>query len=93
MFTCNEYFAGQEMSPAFPTADKPATVGVLAPGDYSCATAAAESSTLIGSEAVVTLPDASESRRFAAGASFAVSGDSACTLHVPVATAYLGGCG
>ena len=89
MFKCNEYFDGKVMSLAFNTADRPATVGVMAPGDYSFGTEAPETMTVVSGELIVTLPGQDQAQRFGAGESFDVPGDSRFEVQVPMETAYL----
>lgn len=45
MFKVNEYFDGTVKSIAFGTAEGPATIGVMAPGEYESAPASARSCT------------------------------------------------
>ena len=42
MFKVNEYFDGKVKSLAFKTADGPATIGVMAPGEYEYGTSTVE---------------------------------------------------
>ena len=45
MFKVNEYFDGTVKSIAFGTAEGPATIGVMAPGEYEFGTASVKSCT------------------------------------------------
>jgi len=89
MFKCNEYFDGKVKSLAFQTADKPATIGVMATGEYTFSTEAPEAVTVVSGELIVTLPGSSDTQRVGPGKSFDVPGNSAFDVRVPVDSAYL----
>lgn len=89
MFNCNEYFDGKVKSLAFQTPDKPATVGVMAAGEYTFSTDAAEVMTVVNGELIVTLPGSSEAKSYSAGESFNVPANSSFEVRVPVDSAYL----
>jgi len=89
MFKCNEYFDGKVKSLAFQTPDKAATVGVMAAGDYTFATAEAEIMTVVSGELIVTLPGSDSAKSFVTGDSFNVPANSSFDVRVPVDTAYL----
>ena len=89
MFKCNEYFDGKVKSLAFETSDKPATVGVMAMGDYTFSTNEAEIMSVVSGELIVTLPGNGEAKSFSAGESFDVPANSSFDVRVPVDTAYL----
>lgn len=89
MFTVNEYFDGTVKSIAFTQQEGPATIGVMAPGEYEFGTAAPESLHVVSGALTVLLPGAAEWETFAAGARFEVPGDSRFQLKVAVDTAYL----
>ena len=85
----NEYFDGNVKSIGFQTATLPATVGVMAPGEYEFGTSQKETMTVVSGELVVKLPGESEFRAYPAGASFVVEANQSFQLQVAVATAYL----
>ncbi|GLW71109.1 UPF0345 protein [Kitasatospora phosalacinea] len=89
MLKVNEYFDGTVKSVAFTSADGPATVGVMAPGEYEFGTAAPEVMHVVSGALTVKLPGAEEWRTFSAGERFSVPGDSKFQLQVSVDTAYL----
>ncbi|MGW1510669.1 pyrimidine/purine nucleoside phosphorylase [Streptomyces sp. NPDC002394] len=89
MFTVNEYFDGTVKSIAFTQEEGPATIGVMAPGEYEFGTAAAEAMHVVSGALTVLLPGATEWETFAAGTRFEVPGDSRFQLKVAVDTAYL----
>lgn len=89
MLDVNEYFDGQVKSIGFQTATLPATVGVMAPGEYEFGTSQKEVMTVVSGELVVKLPGADDWQTFAQGSHFVVEADRKFQLRVQVATAYL----
>ncbi|AZF33130.1 hypothetical protein C4J89_3672 [Pseudomonas sp. R4-35-07] len=88
MFKVNEYFDGTVKSIAFGTAEGPATIGVMAPGEYEFGTDQREIMHVVSGALIVKLPDA-EWETFAAGSQFNVPAKSKFQLKVGVDTAYL----
>ncbi|MBD1553805.1 pyrimidine/purine nucleoside phosphorylase [Pseudomonas typographi] len=89
MFKVNEYFDGTVKSIAFSTAQGPATLGVMAPGEYEFGTAQKEIMQVISGELVVKLPDSAGWETFSAGSQFSVPANSKFQLKVASDTAYL----
>ncbi len=89
MFKVNEYFDGKVKSIAFQGEQLPATVGVMAPGDYEFGTSQREVMTVISGALTVKLPGASDWQTFAAGSSFEVAANAKFQLQVRQDTAYL----
>lgn len=89
MFTTNEYFDGKVKSIAFQTETLPATVGVMAPGEYEFGTSQKETMTVVSGALTVMLPGAGDWRTFSQGESFVVEADRKFQLQVAVDTAYL----
>jgi hypothetical protein len=89
MFKVNEYFDGTVKSIAFDMVEGPATVGVMAPGEYEFGTSQLEVMHVIAGSLDVKLPDAEDYRTFAAGTQFTVPANSMFQLKVAVDTAYL----
>lgn len=89
MLKVNEYFDGKVKSIGFQTATLPATVGVMAPGDYEFGTSQKETMTVVSGSLTVKLPGAADWQRFDAGASFEVPANAKFQLKVAVDTAYL----
>ncbi|MFF5447196.1 pyrimidine/purine nucleoside phosphorylase [Streptomyces sp. NPDC012888] len=89
MFKVNEYFDGSVKSIAFTQEQGPATIGVMAPGEYEFGTAAPETMHVISGALTVRLPGAADWETFPAGSRFEVAGDSTFRLTVAVETAYL----
>ncbi|PYB86909.1 pyrimidine/purine nucleoside phosphorylase [Pseudomonas fulva] len=89
MFKVNEYFNGTVKSIAFTGEEGPATVGVMAPGEYEFGTAKREIMHVVSGELVVQLPGSDAWETFATGTQFNVPADSKFQLQVKVDTAYL----
>lgn len=89
MFKTNEYFDGKVKSIAFQTETLPATVGVMAAGDYTFNTADKEKMTVISGSLTITLPDDDSARTYTDGESFDVAANSSFNVTASCDTAYL----
>jgi hypothetical protein len=89
MFKINQYFDGQVASIAFQTATLPATVGVMAVGEFEFGTSQKETMTVVSGALTVKLPGASDWKTFAAGEHFVVDANEKFQLKVTEETAYL----
>ncbi|MBQ0760817.1 MAG: pyrimidine/purine nucleoside phosphorylase [Gammaproteobacteria bacterium] len=89
MIKHNSYFDNNVQSLGFATDTKPASVGVMAAGEYRFGTEAAERMEVISGALTVLLPGQTEWETFAAGQGFDVPGNSHFDLQVAVSTAYL----
>ncbi|CAM5729056.1 pyrimidine/purine nucleoside phosphorylase [Mycolicibacterium aubagnense] len=89
MFKVNEYFDGAVTSVAFTAPDGPATVGVMAVGEYEFGTSSLEIMHVVSGALTVKLPGSDEWETFAAGTQFTVPADSKFGVRVEVETAYL----
>lgn len=89
MFKVNQYFDGQVASIAFQTDTLPATVGVMAPGEYEFGTSQHETMQVVSGALTVKLPGSDTWQTFAAGGTFEVPANSRFQLKVAVDTAYL----
>lgn len=89
MFKVNQYFDGQVASIAFQTETLPATVGVMAPGEYEFDTSQHETMQVVSGALTVKLPGSDTWQTFAAGDTFEVPANSRFQLKVAVDTAYL----
>ncbi|MGE7992002.1 pyrimidine/purine nucleoside phosphorylase [Pseudomonas sp. NPDC089554] len=89
MFKVNEYFDGTVKSIGFSGENGPATVGVMAPGEYEFGTAKREIMHVVAGALTVKLPGSDSWETFAAGSQFNVPADSKFQLQVKVDTAYL----
>jgi uncharacterized protein YaiE (UPF0345 family) len=85
----NEYFDGKVKSISFQTATLPATVGVMAPGDYEFPTSQKETMTVVSGALTVKLPGSDDWLEFKAGSGFVVDANETFQLKVAVDTAYL----
>lgn len=90
MFKSNEYFDGKVKSIAFTTnCGSPATVGVMAPGEYEFGTTTVEYMTVVSGALTVKLPESSDWQTFQKGETFIVEKDTKFQLIVKEDTAYL----
>ncbi|GAV21221.1 23S rRNA (adenine2030-N6)-methyltransferase [Mariprofundus micogutta] len=89
MFKTNEYFDGKVKSIAFETAEGPATVGVMAEGEYEFGTSCKEIMSVTSGAMDVKLPGADAWMSFVAGDEFMVEADQAFGVRVKGQTAYL----
>ncbi len=89
MFKVNEYFDGTVKSIGFEMADGPATIGVMAPGEYEFGTGKREIMHVVAGALTVKLPGSDSWETFAAGSKFEVPADSKFQLKVASDTAYL----
>ena len=89
MFKTNEYFDGKVKSMAFQTETLPATVGVMAPGDYTFNTADKEKMTVVSGAMTIKRKEDNETITFSSGESFNVDADSSFEVKISVETAYL----
>ena len=89
MLNVNEYFDGNVKSIGFQTATLPASVGVMAAGEYTFSTAKKEVMTVVSGARTVKLPGADDWQTFEAGSHFIVEADASFDLKVAEETAYL----
>lgn len=89
MFKVNEYFDGTVKSIAFGMSEGPATIGVMAAGDYEFGTNQLEVMHVIAGALTVKLPGSEQWKTFAAGTQFTVPANSKFQLKVAQDTAYL----
>lgn len=89
MFKTNEYFDGKVKSIAFQTETLPATVGVMAVGEYEFGTSQKEYMTVTSGALTVKLPGTEEWKTFSQGETFTVEANQSFQLKVAVETSYL----
>ncbi|SNY45514.1 hypothetical protein SAMN06297280_0909 [Arsukibacterium tuosuense] len=89
MFNVNQYFDGKVASIAFAGEKLPATVGVMAPGEYEFATSQHEVMTVISGALTVLLPGATTWLTFNSGQFFEVAANVKFQVKVNQDTAYL----
>ena len=88
MFKTNEYFDGNVKSIAFQTESLPATVGVMAPGNYVFNTEEKETMTVVSGSLTIKMAG-EQPQTYNAGESFNVATNSSFDVSVTVETAYL----
>lgn len=88
MFKTNEYFEGKVKSIAFQGKNKPATVGVMAAGDYVFNTADKEKMTVVSGEMKIKFNADEEMQSYTAGQSFDVAENSTFDVNVTADCAY-----
>jgi hypothetical protein len=89
MFTVNEYFNGKVKSIAFTASTGPATVGVMAAGEYEFGTVKKEIMTVVSGELMVQLPGETAWKSHRAGGTFTVPPNRKFKLIVSEESAYL----
>lgn len=89
MFKVNQYFDGKVTSIAFAGDQLPATVGVMAAGEYEFGTSQHEVLSIISGELSVLLPGQTEWQTFSQGDQFEVDAQQKFQLKVLRDTAYL----
>jgi uncharacterized protein YaiE (UPF0345 family) len=89
MFKVNEYFGGRVKSIAFQTPEGPATIGVMAPGEYEFGTSTMEIMSVVSGVLTVRLPGAAEWKAYRAGDKFIVEKDRKFQLKVSADASYL----
>ncbi|UTF61016.1 pyrimidine/purine nucleoside phosphorylase [Gilvimarinus sp. DA14] len=89
MFNVNNYFEGKVASIAFAGEKLPATVGVMAPGDYEFGTSQREYMKVISGALTVKLPGSDDWVTYGAGEEFIVEAQQKFGVKVESDTAYL----
>jgi len=89
MFKTNEYFDGKVKSIAFEGNDGPATVGVMAPGEYEFGTSTKEIMQLVSGSMDVKLPGSDEWVSIAKGETFIVEADQKFGVKIGEESSYL----
>lgn len=89
MLEVNEYFEGKVKSIGFKTRTLPATVGVMAVGEYEFSTSKKETMTVVSGCLTVKLPGSEEWNDYQQGAVFEVGANETFHLKVGEETAYL----
>ncbi len=89
MFKTNEYFEGKVKSIAFTTNKGPATVGVMAVGEYEFGTSTKEYMTVTSGKLTVKLPGETEWKEFVANETFIVESGVKFLVKVEEESSYL----
>ena len=89
MFKTNEYFNGKVKSIAFKTAEGPATIGVMASGEYEFGTSTVEYMTVVSGKLTVRLPESKEWKDYKPFETFIVEKGKKFQLIVKEESSYL----
>ena len=89
MFKTNEYFDGKVKSIAFETPEGPATIGVMAKGEYEFGTSTVEYMTVVSGKLTVQQPDETDWKEYTPTQTFIVKANAKFKLKVEVDSAYL----
>ncbi len=89
MFKVNEYFGGNVKSLAFDNGGTPATIGVMAAGEYEFGTSQIEIMQVVSGVMNIKLPDVAEWKEFKAGDTFRVEAGKKFQLKIPATASYL----
>ncbi len=89
MIKVNEYFDGNVRSLGFATSEGPASIGVMAAGEYEFGTSTVEIMTVITGKLTVRLPGRDDWKEYGPGASFTVGAGEKFQLKVQSDTSYL----
>ena len=88
MFKTNSYFDNQVLSVAFDSNEGKATVGVMAPGEYTFGTTSKEYMTVTSGEMEVQLPGSSEWKTYKPYEMFEIEANQSFNVKVSVDTSY-----
>ena len=88
MFKVNEYFDGKVKSIAFQTEEGPATIGVMAPGEYVFGTSSIEYMTITSGLMSVLLPEDDDWKNFREFETFKVGKDQEFKVKISEDTSY-----
>ena len=89
MFDTNEYFDGKVKSIAYETPEGPATIGVMAPGDYEFGTSKKEFMTVVSGKLVVLLPNEDEWKEYGPNETFIVDPNVKFKVKVEANSSYI----
>jgi hypothetical protein len=89
MFKTNEYFDGNVKSIAFEDANGPATLGVMAKGEYEFGTSTKEFMTVTSGKMTVQLPGTNEWKTFTQFETFEVEKDQKFKVKLDDQASYL----
>lgn len=89
MFKTNVYFDGKVKSIAFQATNKPATLGVMAAGEYEFSTGDREKMTVVSGEMTIQLSGDSPSVTYRVGESFEVEANATFQVSIKADCAYL----
>ena len=88
MFKTNEYFDGKVKSIAYETIEGPATIGVMAAGEYEFGTSSVEHMTVTSGKMIIQLSGETEWKEYTEFETFIVPKDSKFKLKIAEDTTY-----
>jgi purine/pyrimidine-nucleoside phosphorylase len=88
MFKVNDYFDGKVKSIAFENADGPATIGVMAPGEYEFGTSTTEYMTVTSGALEIQLQGESKWKTYKPFETFVVPKDSKFKVKIEQESSY-----
>ncbi len=88
MFKTNSYFDNKVLSIAFDSNEGNATVGVMAPGEYTFGTTSKEYMTVVSGEMEVQLPGSTDWKTYKPYEMFEVEANQSFNVKVSVDTSY-----
>jgi purine/pyrimidine-nucleoside phosphorylase len=88
MFKTNEYFDGKVKSIAYQTAEGPATIGVMAAGEYEFGTSSVEYMTVTSGKMIIQLAGETDWKEYKEFETFIVPKDSKFKLKIAEDTTY-----
>jgi purine/pyrimidine-nucleoside phosphorylase len=88
MFKTNEYFDGKVKSIAYQTAEGPATIGVMAAGEYEFGTSSVEYMTVTSGKMIIQLAGETEWKEYKEFETFIVPKNSKFKLKIAEDTTY-----
>ncbi|MFZ4413955.1 MAG: pyrimidine/purine nucleoside phosphorylase [Bacteroidales bacterium] len=88
MFKTNEYFDGKVKSIAYETIEGPATIGVMAAGEYEFGTSSVEHMTVTSGKMIIQLSGETEWKEYKEFETFIVPKDSKFKLKIAEDTTY-----
>lgn len=89
MFKTNEYFEGKVKSIAFAGSESPATIGVMAAGEYEFGTSTVEYMTVTSGQLFVILPGDNDWKVYNQGETFIVEANQKFKVKALADTSYL----
>ena len=89
MFKVNEYFDGKVKSLAFQSDKGPATIGIMAKGEYEFGTSSREYMTVTSGQLTVQLPGENDWKTYKNGDTFIVEANEKFKLKVDTDSSYL----
>lgn len=89
MFNVNEYFNGNVKSIGFEDAEGPATIGVMAAGEYEFGTSKKEFMTVVSGSLTVMLPESTDWVTYTPGQTFTVDANKKFKVKTQTSTSYL----